>query len=62
MKSNKVKGFTFKVANKQQKQTEAKARDGVAIAGCTRYTTQWGFQDWKNTNPFNHQKDEGFIC
>jgi hypothetical protein len=36
MKNNKVKSFTFKVAEKsQQTDKQFKARDGVAVAGCT---------------------------
>lgn len=45
MKTNQVKGFTFKVAEKTEKKTQIKARDGVAVAGCSWAEAPWGGQD-----------------
>lgn len=43
MKNKKVKSFTFKVAKKSEaKKGQWKAREGVAVAGCTMVPTPWG--------------------
>jgi len=43
-KNNQAKSFTFKVAQKADKQEPAKARDGVAVAGCSMAQTPWGVE------------------
>jgi hypothetical protein len=61
MKSNKVKSFTFKVAEKsQQSDKQFKAREGVAVAGCTMTTTPWGREP--TTSWFGQSGDGGMWC
>ena len=49
MKNNQVKSFTFKVAQQNQdKKTQFKAREGVAVAGCTLVQTPWGREPTTN--------------
>lgn len=42
MKQNQLKSFTFKVAKKSENKTQWKAREGVAIAGCSLVPTPFG--------------------
>ena len=48
MKNNQVKSFTFKVAEKADKKAQWKAREGVAIAGCTLTKMPWGREPTTN--------------
>jgi hypothetical protein len=60
MKNTQIKSFTFKVAQQtQDKKTQFKAREGVAIAGCTMTQTPWGREP---TYSFQTGGDGGFWC
>lgn len=61
MKNTQVKSFTFKVAQKtEEKKTQFKAREGVAIAGCTLTQTPWGAEP--TTDWFGRGGDGGMWC
>ena len=63
MKNNQIKSFTFKVAQKTENQSPIKARDGVAIAGCTGVMTSWGPEARMNWTPAGHTiRDAGYWC
>lgn len=63
MKSNQAKGFTFKVANQAETQTQAKTRDGVANAGCTAVFLFDGTREWKMDAFWGYpRKDNGYFC
>lgn len=62
MKANQTKGFTFKVADKKEEQSQVTARDGVATAGCTAVFLYDGTREWKMTSFFNQQRDQGYFC
>lgn len=63
MKKNQTKGFTFKVADKTENSTQVKARDGVAVAGCS-----WGEAPWGQAPKSNYlwglkySRDGGYWC
>lgn len=59
MKANNVKSFTFKVADKADKKQQWKAREGVAVAGCTLVSVPWGGKE--PTTNFNGG-DGGLWC
>lgn len=59
---NQNKGFTFKVAANKDVKGQVKAREGVAIAGCTRVTAPWGGTEAKTHNPYTQVKDDGYWC
>ena len=61
MKNKQVKGFTFKTVAKQARTTGLKARDGVAIAGCTGVITPWGFDVQENSRTVPG-RDNGGPC
>lgn len=67
MTNKKPKSFTFNVSN--NKQSQMKARDNLAIAGCTRvfieelgYPGAPGGTEAKTDNPWSPGKDDGFFC
>lgn len=47
MKNDKMKSFTFKVATQKKASSQWKAREGVAVAGCTMVLMPWGDREPK---------------
>lgn len=64
MKKDQAKGFTFKVAEKTENKTQVKARDGVAVAGCSWAEAPWGGQEPKSNYLWGLQfsRDGGYWC
>lgn len=61
MKKNEIKSFTFKVAKKKEAEKgKFKAREGVAVAGCTMTETPWGREP--TTSWFGTGGDGGMWC
>jgi len=62
MKNNNSKSFSFKVAKSaEQNRTPSKARDGVALAGCTMAQTPWGSEP-RGPAWMNGARDQGYWC
>ena len=60
MSQKQSKSFTFKLAEKAEKPAQWKAREGVAVAGCTLTNFPWGREptfDWRNL-----AGDGGLFC
>lgn len=61
MSQKQSKSFTFKLAKQAETSKKWKAREGVAVAGCTMTQFPWGREP--TTNPFNGWSgDGGLFC
>lgn len=60
---NQSKGFTFKIAQEKTEKAPVKARDGVALAGCTMKSVPWGYEPAMNSYWGGHTfRDGGYWC
>lgn len=60
---NQSKGFTFKIAQEKTEKAPVKARDGVALAGCTMKATPWGTEPaYSRYYAGQWQRDGGAWC
>jgi len=61
MKKHQAKGFTFKTAEKTKGQSQVKAREGVAVAGCSFAGGSWPDPVLRNRD-FMRGNDAGSMC